>query len=35
MKTAIRGKPNEEMKITKELTVLTIEPLVESESYKD
>jgi hypothetical protein len=35
MKTAIRGKQNEEMKIIRELTVLNIEPLVENESYKD
>jgi hypothetical protein len=35
MKTAIRGKQIEAMNITRELTVLNIEPLVENESYKD
>jgi hypothetical protein len=35
MKTAIRGKQNEEIKMTRELTVLNIEPFVENESYKD
>jgi hypothetical protein len=35
MKTAIRGKQIEEKNITRELTVLNIEPLVENESYKD